>query len=332
MTSNEIIGNIQKKIYHPIYLLYGDESYYIDQISDYIENNVQEEVYKPFSQFVVYGKDIDTTNLISLAKQIPMGVPFQVIIVKEAQNIKNIENLEQYAQKPVDSTILVLCYKHKKPDKRTRFYKAVAKQGIIFESKKIYDNKIPAWISQYLQQKNYKINNKSTLLLNEYLGNDLGKITNEIDKLLINIPEGHSINESDIEKNIGISKDYNIFELQDALGNRNILKANKIVNYFKSNPKDNPSIKTITILFSFFIKVFQYHFIQNKVDNHVAAKLGVAPFTVRNYRTAANNYSTKQLSQIIALLREYDLKAKGVNSTSTDDAELVREMIFRILH
>ncbi|MEA3505157.1 MAG: DNA polymerase III subunit delta [Bacteroidota bacterium] len=332
MTTQEIIGNIKKKIYHPIYLLHGAEPFFIDQISDYIEDNAQEEEFKAFNQTVVYGKDVDISNLISIARQFPMGAPFQVIIVKEAQDIKKIEELERYAEKPANSTILVLCYKHKKPDKRTRFYKFIAKNGVVFEAKKVYDNKIPAWITQYLKERGHEINIKSTHLLNEYLGNDLSKITNELDKLLINIPKGEKITEEDIEKNIGISKDYNIFELQDALARKDVLKANRIINYFKSNPKENPPVKTVTILYSFFIKVFQYHFVTDKADNSVAAKLGVAPFTVRNFRTTAGNYSTKKLSTVMALLLEYDLKAKGVNNISTDGGELIRELVYKILH
>ncbi len=332
MDHKEILDNLKKKIYYPVYFLHGEESYFIDLISDYIEENVLTAEEKEFNQTVVYGKDTDVAQLISLTRQLPMGAPYQVVILKEGQEIKNIEKLERYFEKPVPSTILVINYKHKKPDKRKKYYLSAKKNGIVFESKQIYDNKIPGWITTYLKDKGYNINIKSAHLLNEFLGNDLGKITNEIDKMLINIPDKKDITEEDVENNVGISKDYNIFELQDALGKRDISHINKIINYFAANPKEFPAIRVITMLYYFFQKVFLLHFLKNTGEREVAAKLGIHPYFVSRYKQAAKNYPTKKLSVIMDYLREYDLKAKGVNNASITEGELLRELAFRIIH
>ena len=332
MEHKEILENLKKKIYHPVYFLHGDEPYFIDVISDYIENHILTPEQKEFNQTVVYGKDTNASHLISLTRQLPMGAHYQVVIVKEAQDIRDIDKLETYFQKPVPSAILVINYKHKKPDKRKKYYQAVKKNGIAFEAKQVYDDKIPGWITNYLKNKGYSIDIKSAHVLNEFLGNDLGKITNEIDKMLINIPDKKTITLDDIENNVGISKDYNIFELQDALGSRDIESVNKIINYFGANPKEFGAIRVITMLYYFFQKVFLLHFMKNTSDNEIAGKLGVHPFFVKRYKQAARNYPTKKLSVIMDYLRDYDLKAKGVNNASITESELLRELAFRILH
>lgn len=332
MDHKEILNNLRKKNYHPIYFLHGDEPYFIDLISDYIEENVLTAEQKEFNQIVTYGKDINVSQLMSLTRQLPIGAPYQVIIVKEAQEIREIDKLESYFQNPVSSTILIISYKHKKPDKRKKYYLKAKEKGVVFESKPIYDNKIPGWITNYLKEKGYNINIKSAHLLNEFLGNDLGKITNEVDKMLINIPDKKDITEEDVENNIGISKDYNIFELQDALGARNTEHVNKIIKYFSANTKDFPAIRVITMLYYYFQKIFLLQFMKSPSDNEVASKLGINPYFARKYKQAARNYSTKRLSGIIGLLREYDLKAKGVNNGSTSEGELMREMIFKIMY
>lgn len=332
MEYKEILKNLKKKIYHPVYFLHGTEPYFIDRISDYIEENVLTAEQKEFNQMVVYGKDTEPLQLISYTRQLPMGAPYQVIIVKEAQDIKSIDKLESYFKNPVKSTILVIAYKHKKVDRRKKFYQTVQKNGVVFEAKPIYDNNIPKWITSYLKEKGYNINIKSAHLLNEFLGNDLSKITNEINKMLINIPEQSSITEENIENNIGISKDYNVFELQDALGAKDIEKANKIIQYFSANPKEFRALMIIPMLYYYFQKLFVLHFMKSPSDKDVSAKLGIYPNFVRKYRQAARNYPTKKLSQIMQYLREYDLKAKGVNNASTTDGELLKELIFKILH
>jgi DNA polymerase-3 subunit delta len=329
-----ILLDLKNKIYFPVYLLDGEESYFIDVISDFIEKNVLSDVEKEFNQTIIYGKDIDVPTLISYARRFPMMSNYQVIIVKEAQDLDKIEELEPYVFNPLESTLLVLCYKYGKVDRRRTICKSIEQKGILFESAKIYDNKIPDWIGEYVRKRNYSISTKACFLLAEFLGNDISKIVNEISKLIINIPEKQEITEEYVEKNIGISKDYNIFELQKALGKKEILKANQIINYFAANPRENPLLKVIPLLFSYFSKVLIYHHLRDKSRNNVASALSINPFFVLDYQQAAANYSSGKLTTIISLLREYDLKAKGVDSSGTSfpDGELMKELVFRILH
>jgi len=332
MTFEQILSNLKNRIYYPVYFLGGEESYYIDTISDFIEKNVLEETERDFNQTIVYGRDTNPMEIISLAKRYPMMASHQVVIVKEAQNIPKIEELEAYLKNPLDTTVLVINYKYKKIDKRKSFFKNIGKKGVLFESKKIYDNQIPAWIDKHLHSLGYSISPKAGIMLAEYLGSDLSKIVNEINKLILNIPGKTEINDDLIEKNIGVSKDFNIFELQNAIGSRNISKANRIANYFAANPKENPLVKTITILFGYFSKLLIYQQLKDKSKNSVASALSVHPFFVKDYQVAARNYSLGKLTKIISLLREYDLKSKGVNNISTTDGELLKEFLFKILH
>lgn len=332
MEDQKIISQLKKKIYSPVYLLHGEEPFFIDKISDYIEEHVLDESEKAFNQTVVYGKDTEPFQLISMLKEYPAGAPYKVVIVKEAQDIKNLENLENYLEKPVPTSILVLSFKHKKVDKRKKFYLSIKKKGVIFESKPVYENKIPQWINDYVHSQGYTITDKSVLLLTEYLGNNLGKITNEVQKLLINIPKDKQIDENDIEKNIGISKDFNVFELQDALGIKDVLKVNRIINYFAANEKEHHAIKVIAMLYAFFHKLFLYHFLEDKSKNTAASKLGVPPYFVHKYAAASRKYPTRKLSDIMHHLRVYDLKAKGLNNDSTSSGELLKELTFKILH
>lgn len=240
--------------------------------------------------------------------------------------------MANYVENPLSSTLLVLNYKYKKVDKRKSFFKQVEKKGVLFESKKLYDNQIPAWINSYVQSKGYRISPKAVQMLAEFLGTDLSKIVNELNKLVLNISPDKEINDSLVERNIGISKDFNIFELQNAIGNRDILKANQIINYFAANAKENPLPKTITILNSYFSKILIYHQLEDKSRNNAAAALSVNPFFVKDYQDAAKRYSVGKLVQIISLLREYDLRSKGVNNISTNEGELQKELLFKILH
>ena len=332
MTYEEIISNLQKKIYHPIYFLMGEESYFIDKISDYIAEHVLTDAEKGFNQTVLYGKDLEPHVIISHARRFPMMANHQVIIVREAQNIKKIEDLEPYVKNPLNSTILVINYKYKTVDKRKTFSKLLDQKGILFESKKIYDNQLPAWISSYLKIQNYSIVPQASAMLAEYLGADLSKVANELDKLIISLPAGTQITPDHIEKNIGISKEFNVFELQNALGERDLLKANRIINYFGANSSSNPVPMTISSLFSYFSKLLNYHFLEDKSQNNVAAALQVHPFFVKTYVSAAKNYSIKKLVEIVSILREYDMKTKGWGNVSASPADLQREMIYRILH
>lgn len=332
MNFEQIQSDLKNKIYYPVYFLAGEEPYYIDTISDFIEKEVLAEEEKDFNQTIVYGRDTNPMEIISLAKRYPMMASHQVVIVKEAQNIQKIEELEPYLANPLDSTVLVINYKYKKVDKRKSFFKNIGKKGVLFESKKIYDNQIPAWIDKHLHGLGYTITPKAGIMLAEFLGSDLSKVVNEISKLILNIPGKTEINDELIERNIGVSKDFNIFELQNAIGTKNISKANRIGNYFAANPKENPLVKTITILYGYFSKLLVYHQLKDKSRNNVAAALSVNPFFVKDYQVAARNYNIGKLTSIISLLREYDLKSKGVNNISTNDGELLKELLFKMLH
>jgi len=332
MTFEEIISNLKKKIYHPIYFLMGEETYFIDKISDYISDNVLTAAEKGFNQTILYGKDTEPHSIIANARRFPMMSNYQVIIIREAQNIKKIEDLEPYVKNPLNSTILVINYKYKTLDKRKTFPKLLDQKGILFEAKKIYDNQLPAWIISYLKNQQYTIAPQAAAMLSEYLGADLSKVANELDKLIISMPASTQITPDHIEKNIGISKEFNVYELQNALGERDLLRANRIVNYFGANPSSNPIPVVITSLFSYFSKILNYHFLEDKSQNNVASVLQVHPFFVKTYVAAAKNYNIKKLVEIISILREFDMKSKGWGNVSTSPADLQREMIYRILH
>ena len=345
MTYEEIISNLQKKIYHPIYFLMGEETFFIDKISDYISDNVLTDAEKSFNQTIMYGKDTEPHQIIANARRFPMMSNHQVIVVREAQNIRDLVGREKekskeksktpfeiYLENPLKSTIIVICYKYKSIDKRTSVAKLIDKTGVLFESKKIYDNQLPTWIASYLKGQNYTIAPQAAAMLSEYLGADLSKVANELDKLIISLPQGTQITPDHIEKNIGISKEFNVYELQNALGERDLLRANRIVNYFGANPSSNPIPVVISSLFSYFSKILNYHFLEDKSQNNVASVLQVHPFFVKTYVSAAKNYNIKKLVEIISILREFDMKSKGWGNVSATPADLQREMIYRILH
>jgi DNA polymerase III subunit delta len=334
ITFEQILQDLQRKIYKPIYLLHGEESYYIDEITNYISQNVLAESEKAFNQTILYGKDSNVRNIDNIARRFPMAANHQVVIVKEAQTIRDIDKLGFYAENPLKSTILVINYKYKKYDARTKFANTVKKNGVFFESQKIKDYLMPGWISTYLSKKNLKIRPETSQLLTEYLGNDLGKVINEIDKLIITLPEGvNEISPGHIEKNIGISKDYNNFELQKALGEKNNLKVYRIVNYFSQNPKNFSLNYTMISLFTYFKKIFLYNFVADKSAKNVASVLKLGnPYFVREYEAAARKYSKVKLVKIFSTLRQYEMKLKGVDNLSPKHGELLREMVFKILH
>lgn len=332
MTYNDIIRDLKAKNYSPIYFLHGEESFFIDKISSYIEKNVLTESEKSFNQTILYGKEANYNAVVDNARRYPIMAERQVVIIKEAKEMKDLQKLERYVEKPAPTTILVICYKHKKLDQRSKLAKALKKKAIVFESKKLYDNQIPEWINTYLKERKYKIQVDATQLVAEYLGTNLSKVSNELDKLILNIPQGTTINTDHIQKNIGISKDYNVFELQNAIGQRNVLKCQRIVNYFISNPKKHPLVQVISSLFGFFSKIYIYHSAGQVSDNEMAKKLGTRAFFLKQYRVAAKNFNRQRTERVINILKEYDLKSKGVERDSTPDTELLREMIFKILH
>ncbi len=341
MTFDKIIQDLKKGIFHPVYFLCGDEPYYIDLISDYIEKNVLSDSEKEFNQTVLYGKEVDVPTLISYAKRYPMMSSHQVLIVKEAQEIRNLISKESkeeknflldYFQHPQKSTILVFCYKYKKLDKRTKTGKELDKHALVFESKKLYDDNIPEWIIEVVSKRGHRINSRAAALMAEYLGTDLSKISNELEKLFLNVTPGAEIDLALVENNIGISKEFNIFELHGALGRRNVLKANQIINYFGANQKSNPLQLTIPQLNSYFLKILAYHHLPNKGRNEVAGALGVNPYFVGDYEAAAKSYSEEKVVSVISLLREYDLKSKGVNAPTMNETSLLKELVYKILH
>jgi DNA polymerase-3 subunit delta len=311
----------------------GEEPYYIDAISDYIEKNVLAEEEKGFNQMVLYGRDVTIEDIVSNAKRFPMMAERQVVIVKEAQDLsRTIEKLASYAANPQPSTVLVINYKYKKIDKRKALYKTIKKAGVVFESKKLYENQVADWIRRVLGGKQYSIAPKAAQMLVEFLGTDLNKINNELEKLQILLPKGPQISPEHIEENIGISKDYNNFELRKAVGERNQLKAYKIAKYFADNPKDNPMVVTVSLLFNFFSQLLHYHGLNDKSPRNVASALRVNPYFVNEYVAAARNYPMRKVSQVVAVLRDFDVKSKGVGASNISQADLLKELLVRIFN
>jgi DNA polymerase-3 subunit delta len=333
VTYEEIISDLKNRIFKPVYFLAGEEPYYIDLITEYIEERVLPEDEKAFNQMILYGDDTNIPSIIDTARRFPMMSSHQVIIIKEAQSLKKLEDLVIYLEKPLLSTILVISYKYKTLDKRTKLFKTLESHGAYFESAKIRDYLIPGWIERYLMTKGIRIDPNASAMLTEYLGTDLHKIVNELDKLIITLPEGKPvITNGLIEKNIGISKDYNNFELQKAIGEKNVLKANMIVHYFANNPKENPITLTIASLFGYFSKLLTYHYVTDKSKNSVASVLKVNPFFVKDFETSSVKYNVTRTLQIISLLRTYDMRSKGYGDPGTDQGDLLKELVYKILH
>ena len=331
-TVQSILNEIKAGDIRPLYFLMGEESYYIDKISDFIEDTILEEEEKGFNQTVMYGRDVTVEDIIGAAKRFPMMAEKQVIIVKEAQDLsRTIEKLASYASNPQPSTVLVLNYKYKKLDRRKALFKAIHKVGLVFESKRLYENQVADWIRRVLGGKNYQVEPKAAQMLVDFLGTDLSKINNELEKLITIFPQNTIITPEHIEDNIGISKDFNNFELRKAVGEKNILKANQIIQYFAQNPKSNPLVMTISLLNSFFTQLLIYHGLTNKSRDKVAKSLGIRPFFVTDYVTAARNYPMRKVAQVISMLRDADVKSKGVGASQTH-RDILKELLFKILH
>ncbi len=328
----QLTADIKSRKLKPIYFLMGEEPYYIDKLSEFIEDNVLTEEERGFNQMVLYGRDVTVEDIVSNAKRYPMMADYQVIIVKEAQDLsRNIEKLADYAKQPQPTTILVMNYKYKTIDKRKALYKTVQKVGVVYESKKLYENQVGEWIRRVLSSKDYTISPKAAQMLVEFLGTDLSKINNELDKLQLILPKGTQITPEHIEENIGISKDYNNFELRKAIGERNVIKAHKIVNYFSENPKENPMIVTVSLLFNFFSQLLHFHGLTDKSPRNVASALKINPYFVNEYVDAARNYPMKKVSAIVGILRDYDVKSKGVGANAIPQGDLLKEMLVRIM-
>ncbi len=329
----QIVTDIKNGNIKPIYFLMGEEAYYIDKISDYIEANVLAEEEKGFNQMVLYGRDVTIDDIVGNAKRYPMMSERQVVIVKEAQDLsRTIENLASYADNPQPSTVLVLNYKYKKLDKRKALYKTIKKVGVVYESKKLYENQVADWIRRVLSPKGYTITPKAAQMLVEFLGTDLSKINNELEKLQIILPKDSQITPDHIEENIGISKDFNNFELRKAIGERNVVKTHQIVRYFADNPKDNPMVVTVSLLFNFFSQLLHFHGLKDKSPRSVASALKVNPYFVNEYVAAAKNFPMRKVSAVIATLRDFDVKSKGVGANAIPQGDLLKELMFRILN
>ena len=335
-----IVKDIKNKNLKPIYFLMGEEPYYIDQLADFIADNVLTEEERGFNQMVLYGRDVTLDDVVSQAKRFPMMAERQVVIVKEAQDLsrailaqpdKSKNTLEAYAENPQPTTVLVFCYKYKKLDKRKRVYKALAKNGLIFESKKLYENQVGDWIRRVMTGKGYTVEPKAAHMLVEFLGTDLSKINNELEKLRLILPEGSTITPLAVEQNIGISKDFNNFELQRAIGDKDVVKAHRIINYFAQNPKDNPMVVIIALLFSFFQNLLIYHGLPSKDKSSVAKALKVNPYFVGQYVDAARNYPMKKVSHVVNLLRTADVKSKGVGAYNIPQGDLLKELLVQIM-
>jgi DNA polymerase-3 subunit delta len=329
----QITKDIKAGNLKPIYFLMGEEPYYIDKLTEFIEQNVLEEHERDFNQSILYGRDVTMEDVIGTAKRFPMMADRQVVVVREAQELsRTIDKLEAYAENPQPTTVLVFAYKYKTLDKRKKITKLLDKVGVVFESKKLYENQVGDWIKRVLSGQGYSIDNKAVAMLVEFLGTDLSKINNELEKLKIILPKGHTFTPNDIEENIGFSKDFNNFELRKAIGEKNQVKAYQIIDYFAQNPKDNPLVVTTGLVFGFFSQLLQYHGLKDKSQMNAAKVLKVNPYFVKDYEVAFRNYPMKKVSAIVSALRTIDVKSKGVGAASTSQHDLLKELLITIFN
>ena len=335
MTYQDILKQMQSRDFKPLYFLHGGESYFIDAVVAYAEDNILSEAEQSFNQTILYGKETDHLTVIDVARRYPMMAERQVVILKEAQEMTTLKDLQGYVENPTPSTVLIIAHKHKKLNVNTKLGKALKKHAVVLDAKKLYDNQVPDWIADYLKRKKLRIRPDAANLLGEYLGTDLAKIANELNKLAINLPQDTEITTKHIEENIGISKDYNVFELQKALGMGDVAKANRIVQYFAANPKKNPMPVVLGSLYSYFSKVYMLHYLRHTPEKELLSTIGLrSGWFLREYRAAQRQYPLPRVARVLRLLSEYDMKSKGVGyqSTGKPDGELLREMIWKILH
>jgi DNA polymerase-3 subunit delta len=330
---DSILNDLKQKKYAPVYFLMGEEPYYIDLLSDYFQDKILDEAQQAFDLTVLYGKDVDIATVINTAKRFPMMSPYHVMIVKEAQHIRDIDKLSFYLKQVLPSTILVICYKYGKVDGRQKWVNQLKKVGVLFESKKLRDYEMAPWISKYAKSKGLMVEDKALMMLVDFLGTDLSKVANEIDKLVITQQNGNKkISPEIIEKNIGISKDYNVFELQDALIRKDVVRANRIINYFAENKKAAPIQMALSVLFGFFSNLMIFHYLPSKTAESAASEFKIHPFIARNYVQAAKTFSALKTMHIITYIRETDARSKGIDNQSADDGDLLKELVFKILH
>lgn len=334
-TFDGIMRDLKDNVFAPIYILMGDESYYIDQISNYIQSHALPADQQAFDQTVVFGADVSGSQIADLAMQFPMMAPKRVIIVKEAQGLRSMDRLERYAQNPQPKTILVVCYKNGVMNRRSKFVSAVEKNGVVFESKKLREWQLPGHIRSYLQTKKFSIDDKSAAMIADNIGADLNRLYSELDKLVISLPSGESrVTPEMVERNIGVSKDFNSFELRDAIVNRNVLKANMIIKYFDNNPKAGSLFSFLPLLFNYFQNLMLVYYAPNNKDqNALAVYLDMKnAWGIKDYLVGMRNYTGRKTLQILQKLREIDAKSKGLDNPSTPVGDLMKELIFFILH
>lgn len=320
--------------FKPVYLFMGDESYFIDVLTDLLSDTVLSETEKDFNMLTFYGVDADVNLIIASARRFPMMSDYQLIIVKEAQNLDKFDLLDLYVKNPMPSTILVINYKHGTIDKRKAVVKSIQKTGELFESKKLYENQIPSFIQSWLKEKGIAIDEKSAQMLTDFVGNDISKLIPQLQKLEVSLPEGERrITSGLIEKNVGISKDYNNFELQKAIISKNVVAANRIVDYFDKNPKENPMMATIAILFNYFNNLLECFWLPRKDEQSIMQALNMrSPYFVRDYMTGLRNYNAQKVMEIISDLRTFDARSKGVDNVSASQGDLLKELVYRIMH
>ena len=340
MTPQQVLSDLKKNQYAPLYFLQGDEPFYIDQIAQHIEEQALTEAEKGFNQIILYGKDTDMPTVLTNAKRFPMMAARQVVLVKEAQELADLqqkagqEMLSQYAQQPLPSTVLVFCYKYKTLNKNLGLYKKLNQFAVLVESKKMYDNQVPDWILQWSKQRGLSIEQQAVHMLMDHIGNNLERLANELDKVAINLDKEltESITAELVQKYVGISKEYNAFELQKSVAQGNFAKAFQIVYYFAANPKANPLIPTVALLFTFFSKLLLVHQASDKTERGLASLLKVHPFFVKEYRTAAVNYPLPRVIRNIGLLRQADLHAKGIDNISGTDEQILKTLVYQLMH
>jgi DNA polymerase III subunit delta len=331
MSYEKIINEWQKKVFKPIYWLEGDEEYFIDRVIDYAEHRILSESEASFNLTVFYGKDAGWPDIINACRRYPMFAEKQVVILKEAQQMRDVEKLEPYIENPLHSTILVISYKEKKVDGRTKFAKLIKEKGVLLTTKKIYDNQLPQWTEEMVNAKGYEINRKALMLLVDHIGNDLSRLANEIEKILINLGNRKTINEDDIEEFIGISKEFNVFEFQNAIATKDLSRCMRIIQYFEANPKAAPIQLILPSFYSFFSKLFMLYGSNSQDEKAVAAAIGVHPFFVKDYLLAAKHYKFPEVENAILKLHQYNLRSLGVGDAGTEDASLLKEMVYKII-
>jgi DNA polymerase-3 subunit delta len=331
MLANAIISDWKKGTYKPVYWLEGEEEYFIDKVMKYAESNILNESETGFNLSVFYGKDADWAAVINACRRYPMFAERQVVLLKEAQQMRDIEKLEAYIENPLTSTIFVVSYKEKKVDGRTRLAKLLKEKGVVLTTKKLYENQLPEWTEELVESKKLSISQKALMLLVDHIGNDLSRIENEIDKMAINLGKRKDITETDVEQYVGVSKDFNVFELQAALATKNLSKAIQIIQYFEANPKAGPIQLILPSLYAFFSKVFMIHGLNTRDEKTIAASLGINPFFIKDYLRTTNVYSYADVEKLLLLLSDYNLKSIGINNSGTTDASLLKEMVVKMI-